>query len=129
MERLTDKQAEGIADTLAFNADGLIPAVAQQYDSGEVLMLAWMNRAAVVATLTTGRVTYYSRSRGQLWRKGDTSGNIQTLRAFRVDCDADTLLLLIDQTGPACHTGRRSCFYRTVGASGLKEIETPTAQS
>ena len=123
MSTVSEPAAENLAASIAFDADGLVPAVAQQHDSGEVLMLAWMNREAVMATLTTGRVTYYSRSRGQLWRKGDTSGNVQHLRELRLDCDGDTLLLLIDQHGPACHTGRRSCFYRTAGANGWFERE------
>ena len=97
---------------VSFNADGLVPAIAQQHDTGEVLMMAWMNRAAIDETLNTGRVCYYSRSRAGLWRKGETSGQIQHLKELRIDCDGDTLLLLVDQTGVACHTGRRSCFYR-----------------
>ena len=96
---------------LRFNSSGLIPAIAQQHDTGEVLMLAWMNQAAVDETLATGLVCYYSRSRKRLWRKGETSGQVQRLVELRFDCDADTLLLLVDQTGVACHTGRRSCFY------------------
>jgi len=97
---------------VSFNADGLVPAIAQQHDTGEVLMMAWMNRDAIDETLNTGRVCYYSRSRAGLWRKGETSGQIQYLKELRIDCDGDTLLLLVDQTGVACHTGRRSCFYR-----------------
>ena len=100
-----------VLDTLSFNKEGLIPAIAQQYDSGEVLMLAWMNRTALQETVNTGQVCYWSRSRNRLWRKGESSGQIQKLRELRIDCDADTLLLLVDQTGPACHTGRRSCFF------------------
>src|SRR5690606_6630022 len=92
---------------LRFDRDGLIPAVAQQHDSGEVLMVAWMDRAAIEETVATGRVCYWSRSRQARWRKGDTSGHVQRLVELRVDCDGDTLLLLVDQTGPACHTGRR----------------------
>ncbi|MDP2698205.1 phosphoribosyl-AMP cyclohydrolase [Thalassospira sp.] len=107
-------QITQIADQLTYNADGLIPAIAQQHDSGEVLMMAWMNRDAVVETLTTGRVCYYSRSRGKLWRKGETSGQIQTLTDFRYDCDQDTILVQVDQKGVACHTGRRNCFYFAV---------------
>ena len=99
---------------LPFNADGLLPAIAQQHDSKEVLMLAWMNRAAMEETLKTGRVCYYSRSRQRLWRKGESSGQIQLLREMRVDCDGDTVLLIVEQTGPACHTGRSSCFYNVV---------------
>lgn len=94
-----------------WNDDGLIPAIAQQYDSGEVLMMAWMNRAALQQTLSTGRVCYWSRSRQRFWRKGETSGQQQHLVEARFDCDGDTLLLRVDQAGPACHTGRRSCFY------------------
>ena len=103
-----------LLDGLSFDKDGLIPAIAQQHDSGEVLMLAWMNRAAIEETLTTGRVCYWSRSRKGLWRKGETSGQIQHLIEFRVDCDSDCLLLLVDQTGVACHTGRRSCFFTAI---------------
>ena len=101
-------------DSLKFNAEGLIPAIAQQFDTQEVLMMAWMNRASIEETLQTGRVCYWSRSRNQFWRKGESSGQMQVLKEFRYDCDADTILLLVDQTGPACHTGRRSCFYNKV---------------
>jgi phosphoribosyl-AMP cyclohydrolase len=95
-----------------FGPDGLVPAVAQQHDTGEVLMLAWMNRDAVRSSLSEGRACYWSRSRGRLWRKGETSGQVQLLRELRLDCDGDALLLLVDQQGVACHTGRRSCFFR-----------------
>ena len=105
-----------VLDTLPYNAQGLIPAIAQQYDSKEVLMMAWMNRTSVEETLTTGRVCYFSRSRQKLWRKGETSGQVQVLKEMRLDCDGDTLLLLVDQAGPACHTGRKSCFYNLVKA-------------
>ena len=101
-------------DTLKYNADGLIPAIAQQFDTHEVLMMAWMNRTSIEETLETGRVCYWSRSRNRFWRKGESSGQMQVLKEFRIDCDADTILLLVDQTGPACHTGRRSCFYNKV---------------
>ncbi len=101
-------------DAIRFDDRGLVAAVAQQHDSGEVLMLAWMNRDAVAETLETGRVCYWSRSRGALWRKGETSGQVQKLVEMRLDCDGDALLLLVDQTGVACHTGRRSCFYRAL---------------
>jgi phosphoribosyl-AMP cyclohydrolase len=97
---------------IRFDADGLVPAVAQQHDTGEVLMLAWMNRDAVRASLGEGRACYWSRSRRRLWRKGETSGQIQFLRELRLDCDGDAVLLLVDQQGVACHTGRRSCFFR-----------------
>lgn len=100
--------------TVAFDANGLVPAIAQQHDTGEVLMMAWMNRAALAETLRTGRVCYWSRSRASLWRKGETSGQVQQLVELRVDCDNDCLLLLVDQTGVACHTGRRSCFFTAI---------------
>lgn len=107
--------ADPIDDALAlirFGPDGLVPAIAQQHDSGEVLMLAWMNREAVRASLAEGRACYWSRSRNRLWRKGETSGQVQLLREVRLDCDGDALLLLVEQQGVACHTGRRSCFFR-----------------
>ena len=100
--------------SLRYDAQGLLPAIAQDAATGEVLMLAWMNAAAVAATLAEGRAVYWSRSRGELWRKGDTSGHVQRLVELRADCDRDCLLLLVDQTGPACHTGRRSCFFTAV---------------
>jgi phosphoribosyl-AMP cyclohydrolase len=104
--------------TLIYDAAGLIPAVAQQHDTGEVLMVAWMNADSVAQTLAEGRVVYWSRSRQAFWRKGDTSGHVQRLVEMRMDCDRDTLLLLVDQTGPACHTGRRSCFFTAIDADG-----------
>nr|WP_297456946.1 phosphoribosyl-AMP cyclohydrolase [uncultured Halomonas sp.] len=115
-ERGTRHPLATILDAARWNADGLLPAIAQQHDSGEVLMMAWMNRQALEETLTTGRVCYFSRSRGKLWRKGESSGQEQHLKAAHLDCDGDTLLLSVDQTGPACHTGRRSCFYVAVNA-------------
>ncbi len=90
--------------------DGLVPAVAQQWDTGEVLMLAWVNAEALARTLATGRATYYSRSRRQLWTKGETSGHTQQIRSVATDCDGDAILYVVDQTGPACHTGTRTCF-------------------
>jgi phosphoribosyl-AMP cyclohydrolase len=114
--------ASEFLDGLAFDRDGLIPAIAQQHDSGEVLMLAWMNRAAIDETLATGRVCYWSRSRQSLWRKGETSGQVQRLVEFRVDCDSDCLLLLVDQTGVACHTGRRSCFFTALRDGNAETI-------
>ena len=108
---LKPEQIQRILDGLSFDANELIPAIAQQYDTGEVLMMAWMNREAVKATLTENRGIYWSRSRNSLWRKGESSGQIQRLKEFRWDCDRDTILLLVDQTGVACHTGRRNCFY------------------
>ena len=112
-------------DDLKYNDDGLIPAIAQQFDSHEVLMMAWMNKASIEETLKTGRVCYWSRSRQAYWRKGESSGQIQMLKEFRVDCDSDTLLLLVDQTGPACHTGRRSCFYQLAEGNTLKIDSEP----
>ena len=97
--------------TLKLSPDGLIPAIAQQHDTGEVLMLAWMTPASIARTLAEGRVVYWSRSRGAFWRKGDSSGHVQRLVEMRIDCDRDCLLLRVDQTGPACHTGLRSCFH------------------
>jgi phosphoribosyl-AMP cyclohydrolase len=100
--------------TLIYNDAGLIPAIAQDATSGEVLMMAWMNAAAVTRTLETGLVTYWSRSRQEFWVKGATSGNTQALVELRVDCDRDCLLIEVTQVGPACHTGRRTCFYTAV---------------
>ena len=100
--------------SITFNNDGLVPTIAQQFDTGEVLMMAWMNRDAVKETLKTGHVCYWSRSRTLLWRKGESSGQIQTLKDFRWDCDADTVLLQVDQAGVTCHTGRRNCFFNAV---------------
>jgi len=97
-----------------YDSNGLIPAIAQQFDSKEVLMMAWMNENSLLETLETGRVCYWSRSRQSYWRKGEESGQIQILKSLSFDCDADTILLQVDQTGPACHTGRRSCFYSQV---------------
>ncbi len=111
-------------DAINFNDDGLVPAIAQQFDTGEVLMMAWMNRASVTETLQTGQVCYWSRSRGKLWRKGETSGQVQALKEFRWDCDNDTLLLQVDQTGVACHTGRRNCFFNAVRDGKIVEIAT-----
>ncbi len=112
-------------EMLEFNDDGLIPAIAQQHDTGEVLMMAWMNRESIIETLKTGQVCYFSRSRGKLWRKGESSGQAQKLVEMRLDCDADTILLMVDQTGVACHTGRRSCFYQAVRDGKLVETAQP----
>ena len=103
-----------VLDAIKFNDDGLVPAIAQQFDTGEVLMMAWMNRDAITETLTTGQVCYWSRSRQKLWRKGETSGQTQALKDFRWDCDADTVLVRVDQAGGACHTGRRNCFFNAI---------------
>ena len=114
-----------LPETLQFTADGLIPAIAQQFDTGEVLMMAWMNKNSLAETLATGRICYWSRSRGTLWRKGDTSGHIQKLIELRYDCDADTILVLVDQSGAACHEGTRSCFTRRLEKDGsISEAET-----
>jgi phosphoribosyl-AMP cyclohydrolase len=114
-----------LLDAIRFDARGLVPCIAQQHDSGEVLMLAWMTREAAEETLATGRVCYFSRSRGGLWRKGETSGQQQRLVELRLDCDGDTLLALVDQTGVACHTGRRNCFFLALRDGALAEIAAP----
>jgi phosphoribosyl-AMP cyclohydrolase len=115
-----------IFDTLHFDASGLVAAIAQQHDTGEVLMLAWMNRDSLTETLSTGQVCYYSRSRRKLWRKGESSGQTQRLVELRIDCDGDAVLLLVDQVGVACHTGRRSCFFNAVRDGHLVEAMPPT---
>jgi phosphoribosyl-AMP cyclohydrolase len=111
--------------SLKYDANGLIPCIAQDHASGEVLMMAWMNAAAVGRTLESGRVTYWSRSRGAFWVKGETSGHHQRLVELRVDCDRDALLALVEQAGPACHTNRRSCFYTAVRDGGEVVISEP----
>jgi phosphoribosyl-AMP cyclohydrolase len=108
-----------------FDARGLVAAIAQQHDTGEVLMLAWMDAAALDETLATARACYFSRSRGELWRKGETSGQVQTVRDLRLDCDGDAVLLLVEQNGVACHTGRRSCFYLAPREGALAELAAP----
>jgi phosphoribosyl-AMP cyclohydrolase len=112
--RQVQDQIEDALAAIRFGLDGLVPAIAQQYDTGEILMLAWMNADAVRASLDEGRACYWSRSRARLWRKGETSGQVQLLRELRLDCDGDAVLLLVDQRGVACHTGRRSCFFRAL---------------
>ena len=107
---------------IQFDAQGLVPAIAQQHDTGEVLMMAYMDRNAVMETMSTGRACYWSRSRKAPWRKGDTSGHIQQLVELRVDCDGDTLLVEVEQTGVACHTGRHNCFFRAIRDGELTEI-------
>jgi phosphoribosyl-AMP cyclohydrolase len=111
--------------SLTYDQYGLIPAIAQDHVSGEVLMMAWMNAESVARTLATGRVTYWSRSRQSFWVKGETSGHVQKLVDFRVDCDRDCLLVLVDQTGPACHTHRRSCFYTALRDGAEVELMAP----
>ncbi|WP_416915792.1 MAG: phosphoribosyl-AMP cyclohydrolase [Roseicyclus sp.] len=110
---------------LKYDANGLIPCIAQEAGTGEVLMMAWMNAAAVARTLETGRVTYWSRSRGAFWVKGESSGHVQELVELRIDCDRDCLLALVRQTGPACHTNRRSCFYTAVWDGVEVELMRP----
>ena len=112
-------------DNLRYNDDGLIPAIAQQKDTGEVLMMAWMNRASIEETLKTGQVCYWSRSRQTYWRKGESSGHVQKLVEMRIDCDGDTLLCLVNQKGPACHTERSNCFYHSVDGDQVKVIAEP----
>jgi phosphoribosyl-AMP cyclohydrolase len=114
-----------LLDAVHFDGQGLVACIAQQHDTGEVLMMAWMNRAALAETLATGRVTYWSRSRQALWRKGESSGQVQHLVDMRLDCDGDTLLALVDQTGVACHTGRRNCFFRALRGGELTAIAAP----
>jgi phosphoribosyl-AMP cyclohydrolase len=111
-----------ILDAVAFDERGLVAVIAQEHRTGEVLMMAWMNRDALAETLATGRVCYWSRSRRALWRKGETSGHVQRLVELRVDCDGDTLLALVEQTGPACHTGASDCFYRAARGGSLVEV-------
>jgi phosphoribosyl-AMP cyclohydrolase len=113
--------------SLKYDAAGLIPAIAQDHASGEVLMMAWMNAGSLRRTLDSGIVTYWSRSRQAFWAKGETSGHVQRLVELRVDCDRDCLLLLVDQTGPACHTNRRSCFYTAVRDGAEVELLRPEA--
>lgn len=113
--------------TLRYNEAGLIPAIAQDEGTGEVLMMAWMNAEAVAETLRTGRVTYWSRSRAEFWVKGESSGHVQELVDFRVDCDRDCLLVIVRQTGPACHTNRRSCFYTAIRDGAEVELMVPEA--
>ncbi|MSP52471.1 MAG: phosphoribosyl-AMP cyclohydrolase [Alphaproteobacteria bacterium] len=112
---------EAVLAAVVFDDRGLVPAVAQQHDTGEVLMLAWMDRAAVAETLRTGRSCYWSRSRKALWRKGETSAQTQRVVEFCLDCDSDTILLKVAQTGVVCHTGRRVCFFRSLRPDGFVE--------
>lgn len=109
-------------DSLKYDPNGLIPVIAQDHASGQVLMMAWMNANAVAKTLETGRMTYWSRSRQSFWAKGETSGHVQTLVELRVDCDRDCILALVEQVGPACHTNRRSCFFTAIRDGAEVEI-------
>jgi len=114
-----------VIDKIKFNSDGLVPVIAQQFDSGEVLMLAWMNKEAIEKTLETGDIYYFSRSRNSLWRKGEQSGQTQSLKEFMLDCDEDSVLIKVDQTGVACHTGRKNCFFNTVKDGEIIENQKP----
>jgi len=134
MQSLTETERDGAGQTypwqealgaLRFNSDGLVPAIAQQHDTGEVLMLAWMDASALDETLRTEQAVYWSRSRGALWRKGESSGQTQRLVELRIDCDGDTVLLRVDQKGPACHTGRRHCFYHRVDGEYVTVTDDP----
>ena len=119
---LPDSAIDRILLEMRFDANGIVAAIAQQHDSGEVLMLAWMNREAVRQTLKSGYAHYYSRSRRKQWRKGESSGQVQKLTDFRIDCDGDAVLMQVDQMGVACHTGRHNCFFRAPRAGSLTEI-------
>ena len=121
-ETVSDATVARVANALKYNDDEIIPAIAQQHDTGEILMMAWMNKESVAETLRTGRVCYWSRSRQKRWRKGESSGQVQTLKDFRWDCDADTVLMQVHQEGVACHTGRRNCFYLAVRDNAVVEI-------
>lgn len=121
----TGYSLEQALESLKFNEDGLLPAIAQQHDTGEVLMMAWMNIKAIKETLETKRVCYWSRSRNNYWRKGESSGNQQHLVSMSLDCDGDTILLKVDQKGAACHTGRRDCFYNELTKDGLRITTDP----
>lgn len=130
LQQHAQKDLGAVIDQLNFNEQALIPVIAQDNDSKEVLMLAWMNREALDKTLSTGRVTYWSRSRQQLWVKGETSGNHQRLQSLHIDCDGDTILCHVEQTGAACHTGRPNCFYlKADPANGCISVTHSTPQS
>lgn len=114
-------------EEIRWDEDGLVPALAQDAESGRLLMMAWMNREALAATVAEGRAVYWSRSRGRLWRKGEESGHVQTLREVRLDCDADAVLLLVEQQGGiACHTGRESCFFRRLDGGTWQTVDPVT---
>lgn len=116
---------DNLLKDITFNADGLVPAIAQSVDTGRVLMMAWMNKEAVVQTLNSGFAHYYSRSRKTQWKKGETSGHVQKVLDIHLDCDGDTILMLIEQTGPACHTNRETCFYREKRGDKWVSFEEP----
>jgi phosphoribosyl-AMP cyclohydrolase len=131
LEQAQMGDCESLQEVIAaipWNQDGLIAAIAQQHDSGEVLMLAWMNQQSLLETLSSGQVCYWSRSRQQLWRKGESSGHTQRLINARFDCDGDAILLLVDQQGPACHTNRPNCFHNEINMNRVTVISTPQKQ-
>ena len=128
MSKKNSEIVRSVLGALSFNDDGLIPAIVQQFDTGEVLMMAWMNREAVLATLKEERGIFWSRSRGELWRKGETSGNVQILKEFRWDCDNDTILLQVDQAGVACHTGSVNCFFNAIRNGEVRIIAKTKSQ-
>jgi phosphoribosyl-AMP cyclohydrolase len=115
-----------VCDKIKFNADGLVPAIIQDQPTGRVLMMAWMNRASLETTIATGKTHFWSRSRQKFWMKGESSGNVQTVKDIAFDCDGDTLLIQVEQTGAACHEGYRSCFFRSVVEGGATDAVTET---
>jgi phosphoribosyl-AMP cyclohydrolase len=121
----TARSLSEVLDALGYNEQGLIPAIAQDQQSQRVLMLAWMNREAIERTLAEGFACYWSRSRQTFWRKGESSGHLQQVREVRFDCDGDAILLLVDQTGPACHTNRPDCFYLCVNGDQVRVTSEP----
>ena len=123
--KFNQAECDALLATVNFAENGLIAAIAQDATSGEILMLAWMNRAALAETLLSGRACYWSRSRQKLWRKGEESGQFQYVREIYLDCDSDAVLMKIDQVGVACHTGRKSCFYRLAEGGNWVEINQP----
>ena len=121
-QKLSETLVSQVIESIKFDTNGLVPAIAQDEDTKEVLMMAWMNDDAIKETLDTGMACYFSRSRSKLWRKGEESGHVQILKEFRIDCDADTILLIVDQKGVACHTGRPNCFFKKVDDGSIKII-------
>jgi phosphoribosyl-AMP cyclohydrolase len=119
---MSENLKKTVSDQIKFDDKGLVPAIAQQFDTGEILMMAWMNADSLAESLKTGQACYWSRSRQKLWRKGESSGHVQTIKGFRLDCDGDTILLQVDQKGVACHTGRHNCFFTSFTADSLTEI-------
>ncbi len=123
-DKMTGNKTTAWLDEIKWSADGLVPALAQDYKTGQILMMAWMNREALEATVTEGRAIYYSRSRQKLWRKGEESGHVQSLREIRLDCDSDVVLMQVEQIGGiACHTGREHCFYKRYEDGEWKSVD------